>query len=171
MMNMHDTGYMAPGDSLDRVAVVQEFEPMAFDDLGTQKMELFYHEVNWRHATDCALVCHFYPYDYTHVAEALSGVTGTDYSPQELLAIGERAQTLSRLFNLREGFTEEDDRLPERVMKAFNKGPLKDKAITPEKFRAARDYWYGLMGWTEEGVPTAERLEKLGLTGLLEGIN
>ena len=171
MMNMHDTGYMAPGDNLDRVAVVQEFEPMAFDDLGPKKMELFYHEVNWRHATDCALVCHFYPYDYTHVAEALSGVTGHDYSPQDLLTVGERAQTLSRLFNLREGFTEEDDRLPERVMKAFNKGPLKDKAITPEKFRAARNYWYELMGWDTNGVPTSERLEKLGLTELLEGIN
>ena len=95
-------------------------------------------------------------------------MTGHDYSPRDLLAVGERAQTLSRLFNLREGFSVEDDKLPRRVMKAFKEGPLADVEITPEMFLKARNYWYGLMGWTEEGVPTAERLDKLGLTGLLD---
>ena len=170
MMNMHDTGYTQPGDGLDRVAAVQKIEPLAFNDLGHEKMELFYHEVNWRHATDCALVCHFYPYDYVQVAEALSGVTGGEYDAHKLLAVGERAQTLSRLFNLREGFSVEDDRLPRRVMEAFKEGPLADVEITDEMFLNARDYWYGLMGWTETGVPTTARLEKLELTGLLEGI-
>lgn len=170
MMNMHDTAYTQPGDGLDRVAEVQKIEPLAFNDLGHQKMELFYHEVNWRHATDCALICHFYPYLYSHVSEALSGVTGSEYSPRDLLAVGERAQTLSRLFNLREGFSVEDDRLPRRVMKAFKEGPLAGVEITEAAFLDARNYWYGLMGWTEEGVPTAERLDKLELTGLLDGI-
>lgn len=170
MMNMHDTGYTQPGDGLDRVAEVQKIEPLAFNDLGHQKMELFYHEVNWRHATDCALICHFYPYLYSHVSEALSGVTGSEYSPRDLLAVGERAQTLSRLFNLREGFSVEDDRLPRRVMKAFKEGPLAGVEITEAAFLDARNYWYGLMGWTEEGVPTAERLDKLELAGLLNGI-
>lgn len=170
MMNMHDTGYTAPGDALDRVAAVQKIQPLAFNDLGHEKMELFYHEVNWRHATDCALVCHFYPYNYHHVAEALSGVTGHDYSPRDMLAVGERAQTLSRLFNLREGFSEEDDRLPRRVMKAFKEGPLAGVEITDEMFLNARNYWYGLMGWSEQGVPTSERLETLGLSGLLDNI-
>ncbi len=170
MMNMHDTAYTQPGDGLDRVAEVQKIEPLAFNDLGHQKMELFYHEVNWRHATDCALICHFYPYLYSHVSEALSGVTGRDYSPRDLLAVGERAQTLSRLFNLREGFSVEDDKLPRRVMKAFKEGPLAGVEITEAAFLNARNYWYGLMGWTEAGVPTAERLDKLELTGLLDGI-
>jgi aldehyde:ferredoxin oxidoreductase len=170
MMNMHDTGYTAPGDALDRVAAVQKIKPLPFNDLGHEKMELFYHEVNWRHAADCAVICHFYPYDYNHVAEALSGVTGHNYDARDLLAVGERAQTLSRLFNLREGFSAEDDRLPRRVMKAFKEGPLANVEITDEIFLTARNYWYSLMGWTEEGVPTAERLDKLGLNSLLDGI-
>jgi aldehyde:ferredoxin oxidoreductase len=152
------------------VAEVQQIEPLAFDDLGHQKMELFYHEVNWKHTMDSCLICHFYPYRYSHVAEALSGVTGQDYSPRDLLAIGERAQTLSRLFNLREGFTADDDRLPSRVMKAFTEGPLAGVEITPQAFHSARLYWYSLMGWTPDGVPTAERLEKLSLTTLLDGV-
>ncbi len=167
MMNMHDTSYTRPNAELERVAEVQTFEPMALNDLGPQKMQLFYHEVNWRHALDCAVICHFYPYLYSHVAEALSGVTGHEYTARDVLAVGERAQTLSRLFNLREGFTAEDDRLPKRVMKAFEEGPLAGVEITAEAFHAAKTYWYGLMGWTEEGVPTAERMTELGLAALL----
>ncbi|NOX62022.1 MAG: aldehyde ferredoxin oxidoreductase family protein [Chloroflexi bacterium] len=168
MVNLHDTSYTKPGDSLERVAEVQEIPPLPVDDLGPQKMELFYHEVNWRHAQDCTVTCHFYPYRYSHLAQALSGVTGHEYSVQDLLAVGERAQTLSRLFNLREGFTQEDDRLPRRVMKAFEEGPLAGVEISEDAFYAARNYWYKLMGWTEEGVPTPERLQSLGLTEILK---
>ena len=42
--------------------------------------------------------------------------------------------------------------------------------ITEEAFFTARNYWYGLMGWTQAGVPTAERIEKLELSDLLEGV-
>jgi aldehyde:ferredoxin oxidoreductase len=170
MMNMHDTGFTQPGDNLERVAEIQRFEPMPFNDLSDQKMELFYHEVNRKHALDSAVICHFLPYYSSHIAEVLSGVTGHDYSPRDFLTIGERAQTLSRLFNLREGFSTEDDKLPRRVMKAFKEGPLAGVEITDEIFLNARNYWYGLMGWTETGVPTSERLEQLELAGLLEGI-
>ncbi len=167
MANIHDTSYTRPGSGLDRVAEIQTFEPLAFDDLGHQKMELFYHEVNWQHAQDCFVTCHFYFYRYSDLAQALSGVTGHDYSVQDVLAIGERAQTLSRLFNLREGLTAADDRLPRRVMKAFESGPLAGVEITQKALIEARDYWYGLMGWTQEGVPTEERIAELGLDTLI----
>jgi len=170
MMNMHDTGFAQPGDGLERVAEIKRFPPMAFNDLSHQKMELFYHEVNRKHMLDSAVICHFLPYYPSQVAEVLGGLTGHDYTPQELLAVGERAQTLCRLFNLREGFTEEDDRMPRRVMKAFTKGPLAGVEITQEMFLNARNHWYGLMGWSEAGVPTAERLQSLELSGILDGM-
>lgn len=170
MMNMHDTGYANPGDALEKVAEVQRFEPMSPTYLGPEKMELFYHEVNWKHFLDCAIICHFHPYRYSHMAEALSGATGHEYTPRDVLTVGERAQVLSRLFNLREGFSVEDDRMPERVMKAFKKGPLEGVEITPEAFLTARNYWYELMGWSEEGVPTSERIEELGLNDLLDEV-
>lgn len=168
MMNIHDTGYSAPGGGLDRVNVVYKVGPLPPSDLSDQKMTLFYHEVNWQHFQDCAICCMFYPYNYVQLAEALSAMTGHEYTPLDILAVGERAQQLSRLFNLREGFTEKDDRLPKRVMQAFKSGPLAGVEITDEAFYHARQTWYGLMGWTPEGVPTAERLAQLGLTELLE---
>jgi aldehyde:ferredoxin oxidoreductase len=167
MMNMHDTGFAQPGDGLERVAEIKRFEPMPFNYLGDEKMDLFYHEVNRKHMLDSAVICHFLPYYPSHLAEVLAGVTGHEFTPQELLTVGERAQTLSRLFNLREGFSAEDDRLPRRVMKAFVEGPLAGVEITDEAFFHARNHWYSLMGWTEEGVPTAERLQTLGLSQIL----
>lgn len=170
MMNMHDTGFTKPGEGLARVAEVETFEPLPFNDLGPRKMALFYHEVNRKHALDSLVVCHFLPYSYGQMAEVLSGLTGHEYTARDFLTVGERAQTLCRLFNLREGLTAADDRLPKRVMKAFAEGPLAGVEITETAFLAARSEWYRLMGWTAEGVPTAERLAQLGLSGLLAGI-
>ena len=168
MMNIHDTGYAAPGGGLDRVNAVYKVGPLPPSDLGTEKMTLFYYEVNWQHFQDCAISCMFYPYNYVQLADALSAMTGHEYTAQDILDVGERAQQLCRLFNMREGFTEKDDRMPKRVMQAFKSGPLAGVEITEEAFHNARQTWYGLMGWTPEGVPTQERLAKLGLTELLE---
>lgn len=175
MMNIHDTSYTSPGESLARVNAVYAVGPLPantatpsdLQPLGPEKMELFYHEVNWQHFQDCAVTCMFYPYDYTHLAQALSGVTGHEYGLADILAVGERAQHLARLFNLREGLTAADDRLPKRVMRAFTEGPLAGAEITDEAFYQARQTWYARMGWTPEGVPTPERLAALGLDELI----
>ena len=167
MQSIHDTGFTSPGRNLQRVNAVYQVGPLPNTDLGEQKVHIVYYEANWRHFIDSAVTCMFYPYDYHLLAAAVSGVTGHEYTIHDILAVGERAQTLSRLFNLREGFTAADDRLPKRVMTAFRDGPLAGVEITEEAFHAARQMWYGLMGWTEEGVPTPERMQKLGLVHLL----
>ena len=167
MMNFHDPEYSSPGGSLERVGAVFAAEPMPVTSLDEKKVELFYHEVNWKHFNDCAVTCLFYPYNYVHLAEALSGATGLDYTADEILRVGERAQHLCRLFNLREGLTAADDRLPKRIMRAFTEGPAAGVEITPGMLERAKLQWYGLMGWTADGVPTAERLAALGVAELL----
>jgi aldehyde:ferredoxin oxidoreductase len=167
MMNFHDVEYTSPGGSLDRVGAVYRADPMPATTLDEKKVELFYHEVNWKHFNDCAVTCLFYPYNYTHLAEAISGATGLDYTPDEILRVGERAQHLCRLFNLREGLTASDDRLPKRIMEPFSEGPAAGVEISAETLKRAKQQWYGLMGWTPEGVPTPERLAALGVSELL----
>jgi aldehyde:ferredoxin oxidoreductase len=164
MMNMHDTDFTAEGDSLKRVntALKTPVGPISNTVLNEDKMQIFYHEVNWMHFQDCAVNCHFYPYEYSQMAEALSGVTGVEYGIQDVLSVGERAQTLSRLFNLREGFTAEDDRIPKRVMQAFESGPLKGVEVTDETYHWARRRFYELMRWDPEtGIPSREALDDL----------
>jgi aldehyde:ferredoxin oxidoreductase len=172
-MNMHDTAFTRDGANIRRVnaALTKIIGPMPAKSLDENKLQVFYHELNWTHFQDCALNCHFYPYRYEHLAQALSGVTGVDYSIHEMLAVGERAQVLSRLFNLREGFTVEDDKLPKRVMKAFKSGPLAGFEITEEKFNWARRRYFELMDWDPEtGVPNETRLAELELDEMLQGI-
>jgi aldehyde:ferredoxin oxidoreductase len=170
MMNMHDTAFTSDGRSLRRVnaALDEPIGPLPKEVLNEDKMTVFYHELNWMHFQDCALNCHFYCYDYGHMAEALSGVSGVEYGIQEILAVGARAQTLSRMFNLREGFAVEDDRLPKRVMEAFASGPLEGIGISDEAFARARHRYFEMMKWDPEtGVPTDRCLRELGLDRLL----
>jgi aldehyde:ferredoxin oxidoreductase len=169
MMTIQDTDYVNPGSSkLERVNAVYNVGPLPLHDLGEEKLNLFYHELNCYHFQDCGLLCMFHPYSYEHMAEALSGATGVEYDIHDVLAVGERAQTLSRLFNYREGFTEADDRIPLRVMNAFDDGPLAGVEFSMESFEWALRRYYELMGWDQDtGQPRSERLERLGLLDLL----
>ncbi|MBN1660912.1 MAG: aldehyde ferredoxin oxidoreductase family protein [Anaerolineae bacterium] len=173
MMNSHDREFARPGGGLNRVnaALDPPAEPVPWNVFNEEKMRIFTTEVNWKHFQDCALNCHFYDYEYPHLAQALSGVAGVEYSIHDVLDVGARAQALSRLFNVRQGFTVEDDVLPRRVMTAFEEGPLAGVGITDEDFAWARRRFYEMMGWDPEtGVPTDECIQKLGLGTLMEEI-
>ena len=171
MMNIHDTSYARDGGSLRRVnsALSEPIGPVPRDVLDEDKLKIFQTELNWSHFEDCGLICMFYSYDYSHMAEALSGVSGQEYSIHDILDVGARAQTLARLFNLREGLTAADDRLPKRVMTAFESGPIEGSAIDSEDLERFKRRFYEVMGWeSETGAPTAECLRELGLEQLLE---
>lgn len=175
MMNVHDTDFVNEGEALRRVNSAlpagEKIGPLSNTVLNEDKLRLFVNEVNWMHFQDCAINCHFYPYRYEHLAQALSGVTGVDYSIQDILDVGARAQTLSRLFNLREGFTAEDDKLPKRVRKAFKKGPIAGVEITDETFAWAKRHYYELMGWDPEtAVPSEECWQALEIDTLLNKV-
>jgi aldehyde:ferredoxin oxidoreductase len=76
----------------------------------------------------------------------------------ELLKVAERGVTLSRVFNMREGFTRSDDVLPERMTTPVRKYP----GIAPEVFEESLSTFYGMMGWNPEtGLPTLDKLREL----------
>ena len=170
MANIHDTDFASEGWMLSRVNDVmnEPLEPMPPDELSEEKMQIFHREVNFMHFQDCALNCHFYCYAYHHLAEALAGVTGETYSPEDVLDVGARFQTLARMFNMREGFTAEDDRLPERVKEPFDEGPIAGIGISDKELDWCIHRYYEMMGWDREtGEPTDACLQELGLADLL----
>ena len=80
---------------------------------------------------------------------------------EKLLEAGERVNNLVRLFNLREGMTAEQDSLPAR----FTTEPLPDgpcEGATVEVGEMVQTY-YKLRGWTEDGKPTSEVLDRLDI--------
>jgi aldehyde:ferredoxin oxidoreductase len=80
----------------------------------------------------------------------------------EMMKIGERANTMARLFNCREGFTPEDDLLPQRMHDGIGNGVLKGERVDPDQFLAARRLYYEMAGWDPDtGRPTPARLAEL----------
>jgi aldehyde:ferredoxin oxidoreductase len=96
----------------------------------------------------------------TRVTEMLNHATGSDYTPESLLEAADRVYTLERLFLTKAGFNRADDTLAPRMAEPMPTGPLKG-----ETFDLARllDDYYAVRGWDENGVPTREKLESLGI--------
>ena len=78
-----------------------------------------------------------------------------------MLEVGERVWNLERQFNNAAGFTAADDKLPERLVKdAAKTGPAEGLVSGVEKMLPE---YYQLRGWTPDGVPTNETLDRLAL--------
>ncbi|OIQ11082.1 aldehyde ferredoxin oxidoreductase family protein [Neomoorella thermoacetica] len=93
----------------------------------------------------------------------LALVTGHDFTP-ELMTIGERIYTLERVILGREGVTRAHDYLPDRIMKEkLPEGPARGHVLSKEMYDEMLDEYYRARGWDEEGRPTSERLQELGL--------
>jgi aldehyde:ferredoxin oxidoreductase len=112
---------------------------------------------------DCLVVCGYLDYSADKEAELLGAVTGWKTGAMELLRVGERYLTISRLFNLQEGLSAKDDVLPGRFFQAKTEGSLSGKHLDRAQLEHARDYYYLLMGWDKRGVPLAEKIEELGI--------
>ena len=109
-------------------------------------------------------ICDFIPIEYDDMATYLNLVTGWNLKPDDLKLIGERIYNLTRLFNVREGFTRRDDYIPHRIAyEPMPEGKAKGRKVTPEDFNKMLDEYYELRGWDKNGIPKRETLEKLGL--------
>lgn len=98
------------------------------------------------------------------VLESVNAATDWNMTLDELLEIGERATNMARVFNAREGFTRQDDSLPERIFTPLENGALEGEAFPRDEFESALSYLYSLKGWNPEtGIPNPERLKELSL--------
>ena len=84
---------------------------------------------------------------------------GSDESDEEILLKGERIWNLEKQFNIAAGV--EKDTLPPRLLRdQLPEGPAKGKVN--ELHTMLKEY-YALRGWTEDGVPTEEKLKALSI--------
>jgi aldehyde:ferredoxin oxidoreductase len=95
------------------------------------------------------------------ILEYLNAATGADYSLEELIQSGERIINAERFFLTKAGFTRKDDSLPKRLTDTpAPTGPAKGLVCHLDEML---DEYYKVQGWTEDGIPTDERLRHLGL--------
>ena len=112
-------------------------------------------------AVDSTGVCMFVDWETDDFAAQIDAACGGNWDAARLFETGERIWNLERMFNLSAGFTAADDTLPDRLLKdpcpsGTAKGKVNELAkMLPE--------YYSLRGWTKDGRPTSETLERLGL--------
>jgi aldehyde:ferredoxin oxidoreductase len=108
-------------------------------------------------------------YSASFCAQAYEAVTGIETPLSALRERADRAWTLLRLANLREGFVRErEEALPHKWFgdRGFQ-DYVSETPLTLEEADRMIDDYYRAWGWDPEGgVPTREILERLGLQGL-----
>ncbi|MEM4735686.1 MAG: aldehyde ferredoxin oxidoreductase family protein [Candidatus Thorarchaeota archaeon] len=122
--------------------------------------------------TDSLIVCHFtyrLPLSIDQKVRLLNAATGRTYDVDSVMRFARRVDTLTRLFNVREGASRRDDVLPEKFWTPQAEGPRAGMSafVSREDFEQCLDRYYELRGWDRSGVPTEVTLRELGLAGLV----
>ena len=169
----HDTSFTVDGVMLDAIKPLGIIEPMSATEMGPEKVRQFTHTQQIFSCFNSLGICNFSAVPYTAytlpmIAELLEAVTGWNTSLYEIMELGERAITMARMFNVREGFTAEDDYLPDRLFEPLEEGTPGEKRIKKEEFSEGLRLYYEALGWNSKtGVPTDGRLAFLGLGWLI----
>jgi aldehyde:ferredoxin oxidoreductase len=130
------------------------------------KAEILIGEQNYLAGLDTLVKCDFGAFGVTpeHYADLLEAATGRKTTAGFFQQVGERIWNLIRLYNLREGLTAEQDRLPQRIVsEPLPGGPQKGSRISRADMKLMLDEYYALRGWDERGCPTKEKLHELNL--------
>jgi len=93
------------------------------------------------------------PYHINNYPRIISAATGLDIDEAELWKITRRNRNLVRAINIRRGLKRKDERPPEDHW----------KKRFPEYEAKLQDEYYKFKGWNNEGIPTKEKLNELGL--------
>ncbi|HOG18703.1 MAG: putative oxidoreductase YdhV [Syntrophaceae bacterium PtaU1.Bin231] len=117
----------------------------------------------WRQFQECLIYCYYQTATGKTMIETLNTLTGSDYDMEQALKIGRRVVNLMRMFNIREGMTKGHDSFSPRLGTPPVDGPAMGKTIAPTFERVLQSY-YKTSGWDQEGRPTRELLEELGLS-------
>lgn len=104
-----------------------------------------------------------------YIQQMIVAATGLDIADVRALGkIGERITNLVRAFNVREGLSRKDDTLPSRFLdEPAVDGPAKGKVAPLDELLTQ---FYSLCGWDEDGKPTREKLQELGLDYVIKDL-
>jgi aldehyde:ferredoxin oxidoreductase len=103
---------------------------------------------------DTLILCRFYRdlYPWEMLQEIFRALTGMDADPVRLRQNAAAIATLTRRFNIREGLTPEDDRLPKQLHRRLKDSDL---VVTEEEIDTMVHDYYRLRGWDQNGQPGA----------------
>jgi aldehyde:ferredoxin oxidoreductase len=102
---------------------------------------------------DALVLCRFYRdlYQWEQLAVMIKSVTGLELDRDSMRAIARDIMDNTRRFNLREGLTPADDKLPKRFYTEVL--PETGKVITEQDMDCLLADYYKARGWDAAGVP------------------
>ena len=159
-------GFHPQGHPLGVLGLIEPLDPLTLD---ARKVRAFFTTQQVWSSYNAIGLCDFVgaPLNAMQLQptiDYINAVTGWNLSVYELMKIGERNNTLARMFNVREGFTVADDVLPDRLHEGIGNGVLKGSFVGREEFTEARQTYYQMAGWDPgTGRPTAAKLAELGI--------
>ena len=166
----HDTDFEFGEDNkhiedLSLIGINEAIDPL---DLSDKKVKFFNKGQKLMSLYNSIGMCDFCavpigPLTLEKLVESVRAITGWRTSLYELMKVADRTDTMSRCFNIREGFSKKDDILPNRLFEPLGNGALQGVSINRDKFKKALDIYYKLEGWDSEGKPTESRLLQLDL--------
>jgi aldehyde:ferredoxin oxidoreductase len=166
VLNMHDDAF-ASDEAMATMRPLGLLEAAPKDELSPRKVALLKFEQLKQVIIDCMVNCSspLMIVDHKFLSDTIAAVTGWDTGVVEQMRIAEKVLTMARLFNVRQGLTADDDRLPKRFFGPKTDGQLSKTSLDPAAMEKAKKYYYTLMGWDPDtGVPLPEKLEELGIT-------
>jgi aldehyde:ferredoxin oxidoreductase len=160
--------------NLNRLKMIGLGEPQPGYSLTPEKVRFAYLTEIFYSMLDSVELCQFVYgpawtlYGPAETVEMIRAVTGWDITVEELMAVGERRLNLFRAFNAREGLDRKADKLPKKFFKQLQgDGPTAGIALTHEEIDSAIDEYYRLAGWTDNGIPTLQTMERLDIAWAL----
>jgi aldehyde:ferredoxin oxidoreductase len=102
---------------------------------------------------DTLIICRFYRdlYQWEQLSSIIAAATGLELGTGEMRAIAARVASNTRRFNLREGLTASDDRLPIRF--TTEALPETGSLISEEEMQVMLKEYYAERGWDDSGDP------------------
>jgi aldehyde:ferredoxin oxidoreductase len=99
------------------------------------------------------------------MAKVFELVTGIPVTEEFIQHRGNAIVNLSKCFNIREGWTRDDDKPPERFFKQpHTRGPAKGVVLKEDGYQKVLSGYFEARGWdTKTGIPTDATLKSLGL--------
>jgi len=139
-------------------------EKLPVFDIGPKKMGFLRIEKLKRYVGNMMVICSMIPYSFEQMRDTLNSITGWDSTIMEMFRVAERIYTMSQLINTRRGLTAKDDTLPDRFFSVIEEGPGKGiQPLKKEEFEKAKQEFYFLMGWDQNGVPHPAKVADLGI--------
>jgi len=167
----HDVAFQGDGVSkLHAIGILDPVEPLETNDA---KVRFFFLGQKAWGINNLLGLCNFcsvpiHAMTFPRLVDAVGAITGWETSLYEILMATERSLVMARIFNNREGFTPNDDRLIRRWHEKMPGGPLKGRRIEPEEMQNAIDLYYDMSGWDAQGRPKRAKLVELNLGWLAE---